>query len=284
MKILQDIASQQPLLWWALLAMIGLCVGSFLNVLIYRLPIIIAQEQQAHSVASTTFLQTGANDTRHNFDLFFPASHCPECGEPIKWQNKLPLISWLCLRGKSHCCKNPISIGYLVVELAAMGVTLLCGYISPPNMSLLGVLIFSWLLLPLAVIDSKTWLLPDALTYPLLWLGLLFNLEETFISLQDAVVGGMVGYCLLWGFNYVISRLMNKNCMGYGDFKLTAAIAAWNGWQCLPQLLLLAALCGIVSILLAKLFYKKSIDRAIPFGPGLAAAGWIQISKGMEII
>ncbi len=278
MELIQEMATHLPLLWWGGLAIIGLCVGSFLNVLIYRLPIMIDRAQQANRAEPSAFTSAEAEERPPSFDLLLPASRCPECGEPIKWQHNIPLFSWLYLRGNSHCCEKQISTGYPLTELAAMVIALLGGFLIPPGLSLLGVLIFSWLLLALAIIDGKTWLLPDALTYPLLWLGLLFNLKETFISLPDAVVGAVAGYCILWGFNFLTSRWLNKNCMGNGDFKLTAAIAAWCGWQCLPQLLLLAALSGIISILLLRLLSRRRFKTAIPFGPSLAIAGLLQIS------
>ncbi|MFU9137015.1 prepilin peptidase [Erwinia tasmaniensis] len=284
MDLFAEIARHLPVLWWAGVATGGLCVGSFLNMLIYRLPLMISiADQRGEEIIATHVFTTqlNARQERAVFNLLIPASHCTSCRTPLGWRNNIPLVSWLLIRGRSRCCHKPISIGYPLVELATMGLTLLCAWLFPPGLALVGVLLFSWLLLALAVIDSKTWLLPDVLTLSLLWLGLLFNLNGQFAPLEDAVLGATAGYGLLWLFNAVTSSLMNKNCMGNGDFKLTAALAAWSGWQCLPQLLLLAAALGIVAILLSRLLYKKSLSSAIPFGPALAVVGWLQIMGGL---
>ncbi|WP_067704211.1 A24 family peptidase [Erwinia sp. ErVv1] len=281
MDLFAEIARDLPVLWWAGLATVGLCVGSFLNMLIYRLPLMIsiAEQRAEERIAPYAFAtQLETRQERGVFNLLIPASHCTSCRTPLGWRNNIPLLSWLLIRGRSRCCNKPISISYPLVELVTVGVTLFCAWLFPPGLALVGVLLFSWLLLALAVIDGKTWLLPDALTWPLLWMGLLFNLNGQFAPLEDAVLGVIAGYGLLWLFNAVTSSLVKKNCMGNGDFKLTAALAAWSGWQCLPQLLLLAATLGILAIALAHLVYKKNLSSAIPFGPALAVAGWLQVT------
>lgn len=252
-------------LGWCSLAIMGLCVGSFLNVVIYRLPVMIAADE--HSCCE----QSESPLTVHAFNLWLPASHCPHCQKKVSWYDNIPLISWLLLQAKCRHCSQTISARYPAVEAASLVLTLAAGYGVPPGITLCGVLLFSWLLLALAVIDLNCSLLPDVLTYSLLWCGLLFNLQDRFAPLSSAVIGAVAGYMTLWLLVMAVNHITGKQCMGYGDLKLTAALGAWLGWQALPLLLLFASSLGMLMIVLRHLLARKSLNSALPFGPALAA-------------
>ncbi|GLR08067.1 prepilin peptidase [Mixta theicola] len=257
-------ASLPPWLGWSSLTIIGLCVGSFLNVIIYRVPLMIAA---ADRLSST---ETGGPQDIHRFNLWLPASHCPRCQQTVAWHDNIPLISWLLLQAKCRHCRQAISGRYPTVEAASLVLTLVAGYYFPPGVTLCGVLLFGWLLLALTVIDLDCGLLPDWLTYSLLWSGLLFNLHDRFVPLSSAVIGAVAGYTVLWLIVMSANHVTGKQCMGYGDLKLTAALGAWLGWQALPLLLLLASSLGVLMIVLLNLLAKKSLNTALPFGPALA--------------
>ena len=239
MTLLSAFSLQFPLLWGGLLFIFGLTFGSFFNVVIYRLPLMMQQEESAR------------------FNLCVPASFCPQCQRPIIWRDNIPLLSYLSLKGRARCCQAPISPGYLLT----------------PGLPLLGGLILLSTLLVLAIIDGQTQLLPDRLTLPLLWAGLLFNLNGTFVPLSEAVIGAMTGYLSLWTVYWLFRLLTGKEALGYGDFKLLAALGAWSGWQILPQTLLCASASGLIWTLLQRRITLQSLDQPLAFGPWLALAG-----------
>lgn len=248
---------------WSGLTVIGLGVGSLLNVVIYRLPRMIAAAE----------LMSAEEHTAPSFNLWLPASHCPYCRQTVAWRDNIPLLSWLLLRARCRHCRQPISARYPAVEAASLLLTLAAGYYFPPGVTLCAVLLFSWLLLALAVIDLDCGLLPDALTYSLLWSGLLFNLDNRFVPLSGAVIGAVAGYLALWLIVQAMNHATGKLCMGGGDLKLTAALGAWLGWQALPLLLLSASLVGIAAIVLRARLMDKDLQSALPFGPALALSG-----------
>ena len=260
--LLPEFAAQYPLLWGSFLFLSGLAFGSFFNVVIHRLPLMMEQAE--------------------GINLCFPASFCPQCREPIAWRDNIPLLGFLFLKGRSRCCGQPISPRYPLMELATGALFVLAGYLMAPGVPLLGGLILLSLLLILAAIDAQTQLLPDGLTLPLMWAGLLFNLSATYVPLAEAVVGAMAGYLSLWSVYWVFRLLSGKEALGYGDFKLLAALGAWLGWQALPQTLLLASASGLVWTLLQRLITRQSLQQPLAFGPWLALAGgsiflWSQI-------
>lgn len=257
-------ASLPPWLWWGSLAIIGLCVGSFLNVIIYRLPLMMTAADRHSPVDISGSRNIGC------FNLWLPASHCPCCQQTVAWRDNIPLISWLLLGAKCRHCRQGISARYPAVETASLFLTLAAGYCLPPDMTLCGVLLFGWLLLALTLIDIDCGLLPDELTYSLLWCGLLCNLQDRFVPLPAAVIGAAAGYATLWLIVMLVNHATEKQCMGYGDLKLTAALGAWLGWQALPLLLFLASSLGVLMIILLNLLAKKSLSSALPFGPALA--------------
>lgn len=258
--------SLPPWLWWGSLAIIGLCVGSLLNVIIYRLPLMIAAAEGCSPVNISRSRNNGG------FNLWLPASHCPCCQQTVAWRDNIPLISWILLRAKCRHCRQKINVRYPAVETASLVMTLAAGYYLPPDMTLCGVLLFSWLLLALTLIDIDCGLLPDRLTYSLLWCGLLCNLQDRFVPLSAAVIGAAAGYATLWLIVMLVNHATGKQCMGYGDLKLTAALGAWLGWQALPLLLFLASSLGVLMIILLNLLTKKSLSSALPFGPALAVS------------
>ncbi|QTF07676.1 prepilin peptidase [Brenneria izadpanahii] len=254
--------------WWLiLLASVGLIAGSFLNVVIFRLPIMLDRRwrDEAHA-----YLAMPAPEKKSTFNLWWPPSSCRHCNQRIMIKDNVPVMSWLWLRGRSRCCNRPISWQYPLIELLAMLLFLLAGVMWPPGNALWGTLVLWSFLLALAAIDVKTQLLPDCLTLPLLWLGLLFNLFETFVPLREAVLGAVAGYLSLWALYWGARLLSGKDTLGYGDFKLLAALGGWLGWRELPNLVLTAALSGLAVTLLWRMLRHESTAQPLAFGPWLA--------------
>jgi leader peptidase (prepilin peptidase)/N-methyltransferase len=259
----------------ALLALwIGLSVGSFLNVVIYRLPIMLERTWRRQS-ADHLGVTAPTDDHPERFDLARPRSRCSGCGAPIRAWHNVPVLSWLWLRGRCHDCGAPISVRYPLVEALTAVCTLVViakyGYTT----AALAGLVFTWMVLAAAFIDFDTKLLPDLLTLPLLWFGLSFNLDGGFTDLGSAVIGAMAGYLTLWSIYWAFKLLTGKEGMGYGDFKLLAAFGAWFGWQALPMLVLISSLAGVV-LGGGWLLLRRSRE-PIPFGPYLAVAGWVML-------
>nr|WP_240352836.1 A24 family peptidase [Pectobacterium brasiliense] len=259
-----------PAWWFGSLGVLGLIVGSFLNVVIYRLPIML-ERRWRQDIELETGMADSDPDTRYN--LWWPPSSCPHCQQAIAVKDNIPLFSWLLLRGRSRCCHQSVSVQYPLVEVITMLAFLTAGLLWLPGMALWGALILLSFLLVLTVIDIKTLLLPDVLTLSLLWIGLLFNLSETFVPLSDAVVGAMAGYLSLWLLYLVFKYATGKEALGYGDFKLLAALGAWLGWQALPNLILVAALSGLVVTLIWRGLRKEDTAKPLAFGPWLAMGG-----------
>jgi leader peptidase (prepilin peptidase) / N-methyltransferase len=265
----------------ALAAWAALCIGSFLNVVIHRLPRMLEREwrAQAHEILEH---DVEADGTPERYNLLVPRSRCPQCGTTIAaWQN-VPVISWLVLRGRCHACGAPISWRYPAVELLTLLLSLVViaqfGWTWPA----LAALAFTWTLIALTFIDYDTQLLPDNVTVPLLWLGLLVNVTGTIAPLESAVIGAAAGYLMLWSLYWAFKLATGKEGMGYGDFKLLGALGAWLGWEALPGLILVSALVGLVIGGGSQLIRR---DRGpIPFGPFLALAGWIGLIWHEQIV
>ncbi|MEW6727770.1 MAG: A24 family peptidase [Pseudomonadota bacterium] len=270
-----------PVLLYTSLAVLGLMVGSFLNVVILRLPKMLEARWKAEC---QEFLGQPVDEAGgQRFNLAIPASHCPSCGHALRWWENLPLISYLLLRGRCAHCKTRISPQYPLVEAAAAGLAVLTASQLPFGWPLLLALVFVWVLLALTVIDLNTMLLPDQLTLPLLWLGLLLNVGGLFASLPDAVIGAAAGYLALWAVYHGFRLLTGKEGMGYGDFKLLGALGAWMGWQALPGVILLSSLVGAVIGIGLMLLRGRDKNTPIPFGPYLAIAGLIWFFWGDAI-
>jgi leader peptidase (prepilin peptidase)/N-methyltransferase len=238
------------------------------------------QRESDNYVASESGKPLPHND---RYNLMLPRSACPHCQHAISGIENIPVISYLALGGKCKQCKEPISVRYPLVELftALMSAALVWHFGA--GITGLATLVFAWLLIAMSGIDADTQLLPDDLTYPLLWMGLLLNLQATFVPLGDAVIGAVAGYLCLWTIYWIFKLLTGKEGMGYGDFKLLAALGAWLGWQMLPLIILLSSLVGATVGLCLILFNKRGRDIPIPFGPYLAAAGLLALVGGEAV-
>ncbi|OBV39168.1 prepilin peptidase [Janthinobacterium psychrotolerans] len=260
-------------------ALFGLIVGSFLNVVIHRIPKMMQRESDNY-VAAESGKPPPHTD---KYNLMLPHSHCTACGHRITALENIPVISYLALRGKCSACKAPISARYPLVEILTGALSALLVWHFGSGWAGLASLLFAFLLIAMTFIDADTQMLPDDLTFPLLWAGLLVNINGTFVPLHDAVIGAAAGYLALWSVYWAFKLATGKEGMGYGDFKLLAALGAWLGWTMLPTIILLSsvvgALVGIVLIVLA----KRGRDKPIPFGPYLAAAGVIALLYGAPL-
>jgi leader peptidase (prepilin peptidase)/N-methyltransferase len=276
---------QEPV--WAIsnAVIFGLLVGSFLNVVIYRMPKMLQrswQQEAAMILEDEERLKTLEKEPE--ITLAKPASTCPHCGHKIRaWEN-IPVISYLIQGGKCSSCKSGISIRYPLVELATAIISAVVIAHFGGNWAGLAALLFSWVLIALTMIDADHQILPDDLTLPLLWAGLLANYFGLFVSLPEAVLGAIAGYMTLWSVYWLFKLITGKEGMGYGDFKLLAALGAWMGWQMLPLIIILSSLVGAIlgSIMLMRA--NKEQGTPIPFGPYLAVAGWIALLWGQQIV
>ncbi|SFF60858.1 leader peptidase (prepilin peptidase) / N-methyltransferase [Fontimonas thermophila] len=259
---------------------LGLIVGSFLNVVILRLPRMmeIAWRREAREILGQPA------EPEERLSLLHPASRCPACGTGIKPWHNVPVLGWLWLRGRCARCRAPISLQYPLVEAASGALAVLCAIEFGWSLQLVSALLFTWMLLALAIIDLRTQLLPDDLTLPLLWLGLGLSLVPVFASPTSAIVGAMAGYLSLWAVFHLFRLVTGKEGMGYGDFKLLAAIGAWLGWQALPMVILLSSLVGAMVGIGMILLLGHDRRVPIPFGPYLAAAGWLALMYGDSLL
>jgi leader peptidase (prepilin peptidase)/N-methyltransferase len=257
----------------ALASVFGLLVGSFLNVVIHRLP----KMMEADWAAQAAELRGETLAERPRYNLVVPRSACPHCGTQITALQNVPVISWLLLRGKCGHCAAPIPVRYPFVELLTAVLAGCAIAVYGPSAAGLGAMLLTFCLIALAFIDFDTQLLPDDLTLPLLWLGLAFNLGGTFVPIGDAVLGAMVGYGILWSIFWAFKLATGKEGMGYGDFKLLAALGAWFGWSAIPAIILLASAVGASVGIAMILFTRHKREVPIPFGPYLAGAGLLAL-------
>ncbi len=268
-----------PIAFTGVGALLGLFVGSFLNVVIHRLPRMMERDWQAQAAE----LRGEPVEQAERFNLATPRSRCPHCGHLIGALENIPVLSYLVLRGRCGHCGAGISMRYPIVEAFT---ALLSGYAAWHfgfGVAAAGALLFIWTMVALAFIDVDTQLLPDDLTLPLLWLGLLFNLGGAFTDLPSAVIGAMAGYLSLWSVYWLFKLVTGKEGMGYGDFKLLGAIGAWLGWQLLPLTILLSSLVGAVVGIALIVLARHGRNVPIPFGPYLAAAGIIALFWGEDL-
>lgn len=276
------VAEQLPWLYISLITILGLLVGSFLNVVIHRLPIMLERSWQ-QEYQSYFHPEQDTQTPLPPYNLIVPRSACPHCGHQIRaWEN-IPLLSWIGLRGRCSQCRAAISPRYPLVELLCGVMTLVVANHYPAGVMQWSAIALSWVLLALTFIDLDKMLLPDQLTLPLLWLGLLLNTQGTFVDLSDAVIGAAAGYLVLWTLYWTFKLLTGKEGMGYGDFKLLAALGAWLGWQALPLILILASAVGALVGISLLLLRRHQQGHPIPFGPYLATAGWIALLWGASI-
>lgn len=282
MQAIIDLSYASPWFFTGLVFIISLMIGSFLNVVIYRLPIMM--ERGWKREYQSYFEPNAPLPAEETFNLVKPDSRCPKCGSKIKpWQN-IPIVSWLLLGRKCGNCSTPISARYPAVEmLTAVLSTYIAWYFGPSAQALLAVLV-TYLLVSMTFIDLDKMLLPDQLTLPLLWVGLLASTQHIFVSPTDAIIGAAVGYLSLWSVYWAFKLLTGKEGMGFGDFKLLAALGAFVGWQGLPIVILLSSFVGAIVGIAIMVTQKKNSSLAIPFGPYLAVAGWLTLMYKSTVI
>jgi leader peptidase (prepilin peptidase)/N-methyltransferase len=281
---LAEFFASYPLALLLFTLILGLLIGSFLNVVIYRYPKMMEAEwrEQCHEFLE---LPPPDNAQRHFavFNLASPGSHCPQCNHAISALENIPVFSWLLQGGKCRHCSGRISPRYPIIELATGLLSTLVVYHFGFTWLSLALLVFTWTLITLTMIDVDRQLLPDDLTLPLLWLGLLINSMGLLTDLESAVFGAMGGYMTLWCVFWGFKLLTGKDGMGYGDFKLLGALGAWLGWQALPQIILLSSLVGAVVGISMMLLRGQGREVPIPFGPYLASAGFLSLLWGESL-
>jgi len=286
---MQVIFTQSPILFVGTMFVLALLIGSFLNVVIYRLPIMMERDwrAQCEEIAETPAaeLPTG------RFDLVAPRSRCPDCGHPITALQNIPVVSYLVLGGKCGNCKAPISARYPAVELLTAVLSGVVAWRFGFGWEAAAGIVLTWALIAISLIDLDHLIIPDSISLPLIWAGLFLSLfhasaggEILFVDPRTAIVGGLAGYLSLWSVYHLFRLLTGKEGMGYGDFKLLAALGAWLGWQMLPLIILLSAVVGATVGISLVVFKRQERSVPIPFGPYLAAAGWIAMLYGPRIV
>ncbi len=272
-----------PWLFYFTVIFIGLSVGSFLNVLAYRLPKMMQREWKRECHEFLELEPSPTDDDQKVFNLAVPASACPNCGHKLRaWEN-IPVISYLFLRARCSSCGMKISIQYPAVELITAIASLFAAYTFGVTTQTVAALFFTWALITLTLIDLKTQLLPDSITLPLLWLGIFLSFFDVFTDTTSSVIGAMAGYMILWSVYQLFKLLTGREGMGFGDFKLLAALGAWMGYSYLPQIILVSSVAGSVFGIGMLIIGKTRQQQPIPFGPYLAVAGWIALLWGETI-
>ncbi|MFM7786315.1 MAG: prepilin peptidase [Gammaproteobacteria bacterium] len=278
---LQALLTSHAELVYAGIVVFALIIGSFLNVVILRLPVMMdrAWRQECRAVLDSPEI----SGLQGEVSLIYPPSTCPHCSHRIRPLENIPVVSWLAMRGRCSACNERVSIRYPLVEtlsaVLAVAVIWKLGLIWQAGAALL----FTWALLALTVIDLDHQLLPDSITLPLLWLGLVINAHGTFVPLASALWGAVFGYLTLWSVYWAFKLATGKEGMGFGDFKLLAALGAWTGWMALPTIVLLSSFLGAVAGICMMAFRGMSRGTPFPFGPFLAAAGWVTLLWGSDL-
>ena len=286
---MQELFSSSPLIFVALVFFLSLLIGSFLNVVIYRLPIMMEREWRAQC---EELAETEATDIpAGRFDLVFPRSRCTSCDAQITAMQNVPIVSYLILRGKCASCGSSISKRYPIVETLSAILTAIVAWRFGFGWESAAAVLLTWTLIAISVIDIDHQIIPDSISLPFVWIGLMLSLfhpmqgsEVLFIDSETAVVGALAGYLSLWTVYQLFRLLTGKEGMGYGDFKLLAVLGAWLGWQMLPLIILLSAIVGAVVGISMIVFRRADRSTPIPFGPYLAAAGWIAMLWGPQIV
>jgi leader peptidase (prepilin peptidase)/N-methyltransferase len=278
MAILEPLAAS-PALFALVAGLFGLIVGSFLNVVIHRLPVMLEREWRAQCAE----LLGQATAEEPLFNLWTPRSRCPVCGHVISAAENIPLLSYALLRGRCAACKTPISVQYPLVEALSGALAVLTAWQFGFGWPAAAALLLTGALIALAVIDFKQQLLPDSITLPWLWLGLGLALVGVFTDLESSVIGAMAGYLSLWSIYWLFRLLTGKEGMGYGDFKLLAMLGAWQGWQSLAAIVIVSSVVGAVLGVILILVRGRDRNIPMPFGPFLAAAGWITLLWGESL-
>ena len=276
--------TNSPAYFYTIVVVFSLLIGSFLNVVIYRLPKMLEQgwKSECREFLADELAKPIQVD-ESPITLSTPSSSCPKCQHKIRFYENIPVISWVFLKGKCSQCKAKISLRYPMVELATAILSVVIAANYGVTFTTLMLLVLTWGLICLTLIDVDHMLLPDQITLPLLWLGLLININGAIVPLQDAIVGAVAGYMSLFSIFWLFKLITGKDGMGHGDFKLVALFGAWIGWQLLPLLILMASAVGAVIGISLMVFKNHQREQAIPFGPYLAVAGWITLLWGNGI-
>jgi len=281
---IHSLFQHSPTYFYTSVALLSLAIGSFLNVVIYRFPKMLEQGWYQECIE---FLGEDANNLPKKeftpLSLSKPDSTCPKCGHKIRFYENIPVLSWLVLGGKCSQCKNKIAKRYPLIELITAAASLVVAQHFGVTLETLWVLLLTWCLIALTMIDFDHMILPDEITLPLVWLGLIININGLFIPLNEAVIGAVAGYMSLFSVFWLFKLVTGKEGMGQGDFKLLAVFGAWAGWQILPMLILMASVVGAIVGLTMMMFKNHQREQPIPFGPYLAVAGWISLLWGEGI-
>lgn len=280
-----SLLSTSPVWLIAIAGIFSLLIGSFLNVVIHRLPIMMEREWKQECLEFLSGDDTPAiQPDTSRFNLVIPRSQCPHCGHQITALENIPIMSYLVLGGKCSDCKAPISPQYPLVEFATALLSILVAWRYGFSKETLVLLPFTWTLVALFMIDAKTMLLPDNLTFPLLWAGILVNLNGVFVDLESSVIGAVAGYMSLWSIYQLFKLITGKEGMGFGDFKLLAALGAWGGWQILPFVIFASSAFGAVFGIMWMLTKGRGKSLPMPFGPWLAMAGFVALVWHKDIM
>jgi leader peptidase (prepilin peptidase)/N-methyltransferase len=277
-----DLLESFPILFWISAGGFGLLVGSFLNVVIHRLPLMMEREWRSE-FAILLGSSTG-EEPPEKFNLMTPRSRCPDCNHQISALENIPILSYLVLGGKCGGCRAPISVRYPLIELLSGLTTAVIAIHFGFGAAAGCAFLLSWSLVTLAAIDIDTQFLPDAITLPLLWTGIVANYFNVFVSLEDAILGAIFGYLSLWTVFWLFKFATGKDGMGYGDFKLLAVLGAWLGWQLLPVIIVISSVIGACVGITLMMFWSHDKSKPIPFGPYLAVGGWIALLWGDAIM
>jgi len=276
-----EIFRLSPNLFILLFFILGLIIGSFLNVVIYRLPIILLNQWQASAREALSI----PAEEKEVFNLVIPNSTCPNCGHKIKPFENIPIISYLILQGKCSACRNKISMRYPLIELVSGLIAAYLAWRFGVSYATCALVVFSWALIAMSLIDIDHQILPDNIVLPMLWLGLICNQFYLFATPIDALIGAITGYLVLWIFYWGFKLITGKEGMGYGDFKMLSMLGAWGGWQLIPLIILISSIVGVIlGIAILKLRKLDYGTATIPFGPYLAIAGFIALIWGNQII
>lgn len=269
-----------PALLISIVFLVGILIGSFLNLVIYRLPLMMQRQWRQEC---QSFLELPMTDTGQRFNLALPASHCPHCKTPIKAYDNMPIISFCLLMGKCRSCQVAISIRYPLIELFTGLCSALIAWRFGFSVAMLFALLLTWSLIAQSFIDIDHQLLADSISLPMLWLGLLLSIFCVYTNSHDSVIGAIAGYLSLWSVYQLFKLATGKDGMGYGDFKLLAMLGAWLGWQYLPLIILLSSVVGAMIGVGMVLIKRQQLSQPIPFGPYLAASGWLAMIWGAEL-
>ena len=279
-----DILKDNPALLYSAVFLLSLCIGSFMNVVIHRLPVMMKREWRSQSIEYLEIAEQYPDEDSSVYSLSKPESHCPNCKHKIRWYENLPVVSYIALQGKCSACKQSISIRYPVVELITGLVSVFVAMHFGWSAQLLPALFLTWGIIAMVGIDFDHQLLPDSLTLPLLWLGLLVNTQSLFVDPVTAIIGAACGYLALWSIYWIFKILTGKEGMGFGDFKMLGMVGAWLGWEILPMTLLLSAGVGLAIMLPQMMFLGRDRTKAFAFGPFIGIAGWIMLIWGDKLL